>query len=148
MALITPLDDGQDLAGVLGHRPELAERYATFFAGIWREQQLPQRLLHLCRARIGQIHRCAGEIRESQAADAIDQDDLDALGDGNLARFSEPERAALRLAELIPFGHHDISDALVQEADIAFGHSGCVTLLTALAFFDVQCRLRLTWGMD
>ena len=147
MPLVAPIGDHAGLAGVLAHRPELAERYDAFVAEFWKDERLPPRVLQLCRARIGQIHGCDGEIGELQAGDSIDEDDLAALASRELSRFAEPEQTALQLAELIPYGHHEITDAQVHSADEAFGHGGCVTLLTALAFFDVQCRLRLTWGM-
>ena len=147
MALITPVDDEPGLAGVLAHRPDLSERYARFYEEMWRNPSVPSRVLQLCQARIAQIHDCPVEFDSPDERRGLDAGDLDALAGGDLKYFSEPEQAALELAELMPYGHHSVTDEHVRRADAAFGHGGCVTLLTALAFFDVQCRLRLTLEM-
>ena len=47
-------------------------------------------------------------------------------------------------AEKMPFQYHFIEDKEVEAIKLAFGDAGCVSLLTALAFFDVSCRLNAT----
>ena len=50
------------------------------------------------------------------------------------------EAAALAVADRIPYQHHQLDDEEVAAVRQFFGDAGCVTLLTALAFFDVSCR--------
>ena len=63
--------------------------------------------------------------------------------EGLLCGFDASEQAALAVAELMPFGHHQIGDDDVARLQSAFGARGAVALLTAIAFFDVVCRLKL-----
>jgi hypothetical protein len=47
------------------------------------------------------------------------------------------------VAELIPNGVHFVSDEQVQQVAAELGPAGCVALLTALSFIDVNCRFKL-----
>jgi len=140
--LVEPRPATTPMQGVLRHRPELAEKYRSFYAGLWGDALVPRRVLELCRRRIAHIHGCAAELavadREVELSDSAEE----GLRCGDVAAFSDAEQCALALAELMPHGVHRITDDMVAGADAAFGHAGCVSLLTALAFFDVNCRLK------
>ncbi len=137
-----------ELEGVLAHRPELASRYRAFMQSLRSEAALPPRLLELCRLRIAHVHGCTAELAVRDDGVELSAPELDELAGGRFERFDEAEQAALEIAELIPFAHHQLSDAQVARADVALGHAGCVALLTALAFFDVTCRLKMTLGFS
>lgn len=112
------------------------------------EAGLPPRLLELCRVRIAQIHDCAAELMIADETASLSDDDKTRLAAADFSGFDEAEQAALALAEQMPFAHHAMTDADVARADAALGHPGCVALLTALAFYDVTCRLKLALGFD
>lgn len=137
-----------ELASFLQHRPDLAEKYQGYLAGLEKREVLPLRLLALCRIRIAQIHGRLIESDDRRVAVGIGDQEVVALAAGDSSGFSEQERAALEVAELISFAHHQISDAQVARLNEILGHEGCVTLLTALSFIDVNCRLELVYGLE
>lgn len=143
MSWITVPDQPASLEAVLARRPELVSRYREFYRSLWTEGLLPHRILELTRLRIAAIHDCEQEWALRDAAVALHDDELDRLRRGDVAAFSADEQAALALAEAMPFAHAQISDAEVAQAQRRFGAPGAVTLLTALAFFDVTCRLKI-----
>lgn len=131
--------EGDDFAQVLASRPALQEKFAAFMQAVEGNDSVPDSVLALCRARIRQIH--------GQAADGVTQAQALRLAPGVFGDFSAAEQAALNLAERIPFQHHQIEDAEIDAAKSEFGDAGCVTLLTALSFFDVTCRINATLGL-
>ncbi|HEX7034180.1 MAG TPA: carboxymuconolactone decarboxylase family protein [Pseudomonadales bacterium] len=91
---------------VLGLRPELLAGYRRFYRTLWRSGTVPRRILELTRLRIAAIHDCEAEwaVRDRHAG--VDAAELDALRRGDDARFSAAERAALAVAEQMPYAHH------------------------------------------
>ncbi len=146
--LIEALPADSEFEGVLAHRPELQARYRAFMQSVCGDGNVPPRILELCRVRIAQIHGCAAELELSDAAAPLTAAEKDQLAAGQLDDFTDAEQAALAIAEMMPYAHHQLDDAAVARADERLGHAGCVALLTALAFFDVNCRLKLTLGLD
>lgn len=124
-------------------RDELRSKYAQFYATLWRNGNVPRRTLELCRRRIAAIHDCAAEWSIEDAAAALNATEADQVRHGRFATFTEAERAALSVAEKMPFLHHDIDDHDVQRIRAGLGEAGTVTLMTALAFFDATARLRI-----
>ena len=139
---VTPLD------AVLGHRPELRQRYHAFYDTLCNDARVPRRTLELCRLRVAAIHDCAQEWQTRDAAVALTDDQLRALRQGVFSAFTPAEQCALVIAEQMPYAHHNVTDAEVEQARVALGSAGAVALLTAIAFFDVACRLQLTLGID
>jgi alkylhydroperoxidase family enzyme len=131
------------LDAVLGERQALAARYRRFYRSFWTEGLIRRRVLELTRLRIAAIHDCAPEWAQRDADVRLTDRELQALRQGDFLDFPEDEQSALGLAELMPFAHHQISDEQVADIDRRFGSPGAVTLLTALAFFDVNCRLKI-----
>jgi len=127
---------------LLASRPRLAELYGNFYRSLWNGA-VDRRVLELCRLRIAAIHDCAAERDIRDAAVSLSAAERTALDSGDPAPFDAASRAALALAERMPFDHHGITDQEVATAERHFGADGTVTLLTALAFFDVTCRLKL-----
>lgn len=144
MAWLSSVAATTDFESVLGLRPELLTRYRAFYAGLWDAAGVPRRTLELCRLRIAAIHDCAQEwqLRDTQAP--MSDAELDSLQRDEVAIFSAREQAALQIAALMPYQHHSITDAQVARLQPDLTPAGVVALLTALAFFDVSCRLKLT----
>ncbi len=147
-ALISALTAATSMEGVLQHRPQLLERYRSFYLQLWQGGLVPHRVLELCRLRIAQIHDARAELAVRNSFCQISEQEREALARGDHGGFSGAERAALSLAEEMPFNHHGISDQQVKDAAAGLGESGAVALLTALAFFDVNCRLKLVWAIS
>jgi alkylhydroperoxidase family enzyme len=126
-------NEGESFEQVLALRPELQRKYTSFLESITSSGDVPVRVFNLCRARVQQIHgREVSGVTAEEAGDLERQD---------LSRFTDAEQKALAAAERIPFQHHMLADDEVSAISNAFGEAGCVALLTALAFFDVTCRL-------
>lgn len=128
---------------VLGQRPELLERYRAFYQTFWEDGLVPRRVLELCRLRIAAIHDCAQEWEIRDAGVALTDDELGLLERGEFSGFSASEQVALHVAEQIPYQHHQITDEQMADVDREFDAAGAVSLLTALAIIDVNCRLRI-----
>ena len=129
---------------VLGLRPELRELYRAFYGKLWDEQLLPASILELCRLRVAQLHECEAELAVRHAGAGVEPAQLDALADWQTSdRFTAAERAALLLAEKMPWQHHEITDEEHAVLLSHFGDDGTVALTVGVALFDANCRLRL-----
>jgi len=146
MSLITPLPAASELEGILKHRPELLEKYRAFYLSFWNDGLIPRRILELCRRRIAHIQACSAELALKDPQTPLDAAEEEALAQGAFDRFTDAERAALDLAELMPNGVHFITDEQVHAAASALGHPVTVALLTALSFMDVNCRFKTVLG--
>lgn len=143
MRLLEPLDAATPFEALLAHRPQLLERYRSFCISLWNDARVPRRTMELCRLRVAAIHGCRQEWALRDAAVALDAGELVDLEQGRFERFNADERAALVIAERMPYGHHQLEDAEVAALRHALGAPGAVALLTAIAFFDAGCRLKL-----
>ena len=121
---------------VLALRPALQTKYAAFLEAIESSDAVSERVFRLCRARIAQIH--------GQQVHGITAEEATTLQSQRLDSLELSEQTALIAAEKIPYQHHMLEDEEVEAIKLAFGDAGCVSLLTALAFFDVSCRLNAT----
>lgn len=148
MSWIDAVEAGTPLEAVLGQRPELLQGYRAFYQTLWDDERVPHRLLELCRLRIAAIHGCGQEWAVRDAHVVLDAAALAALEQGQFSGFEPAEQAALAVAEQIPYAHHQISDEEVAALKAAVGEPATVALLTALAFFDVTCRLKLVLDVD
>ena len=128
--------EGETFIEALALRPALQTKYVTFLDAIESSDAVPKRVFTLCRARIAQIH--------GEEGIGISEEDTTMLLSQRLDVFDLSEQAALIAAEKIPFHYHLIEDKEVEAIKLEFGDAGCVSLLTALAFFDVSCRLNAT----
>lgn len=148
MPTIDALDAPSQLEGILAHRPELLAKYRTFYQSFWNDALVPRRTLELCRRRIAYIHDCAAELAVTDADVSLTEAEELALAHAQFDAFAPPEQAALVLAEFMPFSVHQISDSMVSAVAEVLGESGCVSLLTALSFFDVNCRMKLALDIE
>jgi len=116
---------------------DLNKKYRALLDAILGSESVPQRVLLLCYQRIRQIHGLAVQNISVKEADALNRQAM--------SEFETGEQLALAAAEKIPYQHHELDDDEVERIKAHFGSDGSVSLLTALAFFDVSCRLDLTF---
>lgn len=148
---MTWLRDNSDtptLDGLLAQRPELLEKYRTFYASIWEAGLVPRRVLELCRLRVAAIHDCEAEWTQREAGVELGAEELEALRRGDFEPFDAAEQAALAVTELLPFAHHALTDEDVATVKAELGDAGCVSLINALVLFDVNCRLKLAFDLE
>ncbi len=124
-------------------RSALQDKYAAFYATLRHNESVPLRILELCRHRIAAIHDCEAEWSIADPEVPLTATEKDRLRRGEFSEFTVAERAALAVAEKISFQHHQITDTEVERIRADLGEAGCVALLTALSFFDANCRLRI-----
>ena len=112
---------------------KLFDKYKKFIDSTIESHDIPVGILEACNSRIRQIHG------------------FEAVNDSINTALSLTENslvpAALAVAEKIVFSVHDIEDSDLDALKKALGEAGCVQLITALAFFDVECRLELASGV-
>jgi hypothetical protein len=147
MSRLPAKDAKTPFESVLAHRPELLTRYRAFLSSLWSEGLVPRRILELCRLRVAAIHDCEQEWIIRDAEVALSQDQLDSLKSGQLEPFNAAEQAALVVAERMPYQHHQLTDGEVDAVKQTIGDAGCVSLLNAVALFDANCRLKLTFDV-
>ena len=140
------VDAADGLDALLAHRPQLLERYRAFRTTLHAADRLPPRLLEACRLRVAAVHDCPAEFARRTPGVALDAHELQALRAGDVSVFDAGTRAALALADALPYRHHHVTDDEVARVRAALGEAGTVALLTAIAFFDVECRLRRVLG--
>ncbi|MFT7652094.1 MAG: hypothetical protein ACI9ON_002396 [Limisphaerales bacterium] len=128
--------DFQRVLQMLSTQPALLDKYQLFVQQLNSDESVPAKILEMMRRRIGQIHGTASKPLASVSPD----EDLQ-LSRAQFSQFSDDAKAALTIAELMPFGHADISDHHVAKLQHYFGERGAVVVLVAAAFQDVECRL-------
>ena len=112
---------------------KLFEKYKKFIGSTIDTHEIPVSVLNACNARIRQIHGLEVSNNEDNE-DSTSTEKALAL-------------AALKVAEKLVSSVHDIKDSDLLSLREALGASGVVQLITALAFFDVECRLELASGV-
>ena len=108
---------------------KIFDKYKKFIDSTIESHDIPVGILEACDSRIRQIHGFEVDHKSSSGDLSLTENFL--------------KRAALAVAEKIAFSVHDIEDSDLDPLKKAFGEAGCVQLITALAFFDVECRLEL-----
>lgn len=137
---------GASLHSLLAHRPELRQKYLAFVQSFYQSDVLPRRVLELMRVKIAQVHGLAIRQQDLDPLADIDDADIDALSADQMELFTPSERDALSVADLIPMQPHGLTDELVGRVAASFSAKGCVMLLVAASFFDVNMRLSMVFG--
>ena len=112
---------------------KLFDKYKKFIDSTIESHDIPVVILEACNSRIRQIHGIEVANNSINVDLSITENFL--------------KTATLAVAEKIVFSVHDIKDSDFDPLRKAFGEAGCVQLITALAFFDVECRLELASGV-
>jgi alkylhydroperoxidase family enzyme len=133
-----------DMLEALGLTSKMVEQYGDFLAALGGEEDVPARVLALCSLRVAAIRDTVDQWSVRNTAHGLSGRDLDAVVSGDFADFDPAERAALTLTERIPLAWHELTDEETAEVAEHFGPKGCVTLMTAIAYFDVNGRLETT----
>lgn len=114
-----------------------------------RASGLDHSLLELIKTRVSQINGCAYcldmHTRDARAAGETEQrlHVLAAWREANL--YSEPERAALALAEAVTLvASRDVSDEIYAEARRHFDEKDCVNLIVAIIAINGWNRLAVS----
>ena len=148
MKLVELTEAPQPFEGLLQHRPELRSLYKRFYGAFWDEALLPRSLLELCRLRIAQLHDCEAELAVTDTGSGVPDNQRVGLDRWEAADcFSPLDRAALAIAELMPWQHHSMTDAQFATLREHLDEKQCVALVVALALFDANCRLRLVFEL-
>tara|TARA_Y100001935_G_scaffold240941_1_gene229924 strand:- start:177 stop:575 length:399 start_codon:yes stop_codon:yes gene_type:complete len=127
---VAKLSQGYEISLATAQLPQkLFEKYKKFIDSTIDTHDIPESVLDACNSRIRQIHGLEA---------ANNEDNKDSTSTEKALAF-----AALKVAEKIVSSVHDIQDSDLLSLREALGASGVVQLITALAFFDVECRLEL-----
>ncbi|MBA58039.1 MAG: hypothetical protein CMQ40_02585 [Gammaproteobacteria bacterium] len=113
----------------------LLEKYQAFLLSTIDSNHVPPEILLSCKTRIRQIHGL-----EEESIDGLDVPVISSSLD------ESAQKTALVIAEKITFDVHGIDDGEMDELKRFLGEPGCVQLITALAFFDVESRLERVLG--
>jgi alkylhydroperoxidase family enzyme len=150
MSWIPPSDpDAPPFEAWLSHRPEMLALYKRFYGTFWDDSPLPRRLVELCRLRIAQLHDCAAELALRDPGSILPAAIESGLANWeHLDGLTDAERAALRIAERMPWAHHSLEDADFAALRAFLSERETVALTVALALFDAMCRLRLVFEMN
>ena len=122
---------------VWAHRPTVALAWLQALEQMHVHGLLPARLRELVRLKIASITNCVA-CQLARKTDSVDEADLACLGADN-ERFSAPERAALRYAELFAADYTAIDDAVFDALKRCFTVPEIVEL-------NLFCALMLAGG--
>ncbi len=132
------------MEAVLALRPELLDLYKSFYGKLWDDGLLSPSILELCRLRIAMMHECASEMALRHTGSGVSDEKIAELASWESSTLFDPlEKACLRLAEKMPWQHHEIEDSEVAAVTASLGEPGTVALMVALALFDASARLRV-----
>jgi alkylhydroperoxidase family enzyme len=133
---------------VLGMRPELLSAYREFYGRLWDGELAPLGLLELCRLRIAQLHACDAELAIRIGGASPTQEQVIALNRWRSADcFSPVARAALSLAEKVPWSPHEVTDEDMTALRSQLPEKQVIALVIAIALFDANCRMKLALGV-
>lgn len=124
-------------AQIWGHRPEVAEAWLAALEAMHLRGVLDGRLKELVRLRIASITTCKA-CQIARKDDSVSPEDIACLAIDD-PRFSPPERAALRYAELFAADYMAIDDELFDELGRHFSTPEIVEL-------NLFCALMLAGG--
>lgn len=122
---------------VWAHRPEAAESWLATLEAMHVRGVLDARLRELVRLKIASITNCEA-CQLARKTDSVSEDDIACLSSGD-ARFTLPEQAALRYAELFAADYMAIDEALFARLAGHFSVEQVVEL-------NMFCALMLAGG--
>jgi AhpD family alkylhydroperoxidase len=138
---------------VFGHAPQVLDWYLQdFYARLFYSGRIDRRLVELVRLRLANIHGCAFCNRSDRIAalDAgVPEAQIDALADYENGPFSEKEKAALALADVMvltnPKGY--VTKALYQRARAHFTDGEMVELGVMMAVLCGMAKLIFAYDL-
>lgn len=122
---------------VWAHRPAVALAWLQALEQMHVHGLLPARLRELMRLKIASITNCVA-CQLARKTDSVDEADLACLSADN-ERFTAPERAALRYAELFAADYTAIDDAVFEALERCF-------TVPEIVEINLFCALMLAGG--
>ncbi len=133
----TPLEQG--LMRMMAHTPAMAKGMIAFSGALFKNRTLPRRLVELVRLRVAfhnQCRSCMAIRYRSAVEDGMTEGMVCSLERPQEAsNLTDPEKAALRYAELSCVDHLAISDATFDDLRGHFSEAQIVELGLFVAFF-------------
>jgi alkylhydroperoxidase family enzyme len=137
------------LEALLSTREDLLEPHRRYYARVFEDDVAPTDLLELGRLLVAHVHRCDAELAIRCPDTGVSEEQVAALPRWrDAACFSDLQRAALGVAEKMPFRHKHITEEDVAPLREGLGEARMVGLFVALGLFDATCRLRLVFDME
>ncbi len=137
------------LEALLSTRPDLLEPHRRYYARVFEDDVAPADLLELGRLCVATVHGCDAELAIRCPGAGVSDAQVAALPRWREADcYTDLQRAALALAEKMPFRHKEVTEEDVAPLREALGEPRTVGLFVALGLFDATCRLRLVFGVE
>jgi uncharacterized peroxidase-related enzyme len=133
----------------LAHRPEMLKAFLPFYASVGRS--LDRKLYEMIYLRVSFIngcHYCQQHHVASSKRVGLSAEDWRALKDGNYARYTDKEQAALANAEKLTRTPHEIADADVEKLKKHFSDAEIVDLHLLVGLVNLTNRFTDPLGLE
>jgi uncharacterized peroxidase-related enzyme len=133
----------------LAHRPDLLKNFLAFYASVGRS--LDRKLYEMIYLRVSFIngcHYCQQHHLASSKRAGLTAEDWRALKDGNYARFTEKERAALAYAEKLTRASRDVANADFEKLKQHFSDGEIVDLHVLVGLANLTNRFTDPLGLE
>jgi uncharacterized peroxidase-related enzyme len=133
----------------LAHRPEMLKAFLPFYASVGRS--LDRKLYEMIYLRVSFIngcHYCQQHHVASSKRVGLSAEDWRALKDGNYARYTDKERAALAYTEKLTRTPHEIADADVEKLKKHFSDAEIVDLHLLVGLVNLTNRFTDPLGLE
>jgi uncharacterized peroxidase-related enzyme len=133
----------------LAHRPEMLKAFLPFYASVGRS--LDRKLYEMIYLRVSFIngcHYCQQHHVASSKRVGLSAEDWRALKDGNYARYTDKEQAALAYAEKLTRTPYEIADADVEKLKKHFSDAEIVDLHLLVGLVNLTNRFTDPLGLQ
>ena len=133
----------------LAHRPEMLKAFLPFYASVGRS--LDRKLYEMVYLRVSFIngcHYCQQHHVASSKRVGLSAEDWRALKDGNYARYTDKEQAALAYTEKLTRTPHEIADADVEKLKKHFSDAEIVDLHLLVGLVNLTNRFTDPLGLE
>jgi uncharacterized peroxidase-related enzyme len=133
----------------LAHRPEMLKAFLPFYASVGRslDRKLYE-MIYLHVSFINGCHYCQQHHVASSKRVGLSAEDWRALKDGNYARYTDKEQAALAYAEKLTRTPHEITDADVEKLKKHFSDAEIVDLHLLVGLVNLTNRFTDPLGLE
>ena len=133
----------------MAHRTEMLKAFLPFYASVGRS--LDRKLYEMIYLRVSFIngcHYCEQHHVASSKRVGLSAEDWRALKDGNFARFTEKEQAALAYAEKLTRASRDVNDADFEKLKKHFSDAEIVDLHLLVGLANLTNRFTDPLGLE
>jgi uncharacterized peroxidase-related enzyme len=133
----------------LAHRPEMLKAFLPFYASVGRslDRKLYE-MIYLHVSFINGCHYCQQHHAASSKRVGLSAEDWRALKDGNYARYTDKEQAALAYTEKLTRTPHEIADADVEKLKKHFSDAEIVDLHLLVGLVNLTNRFTDPLGLE